>query len=165
LVISADIDISASFDAETPKIKLLSTKVEEMIERNTQLKLKNAKRIRLNRPYNFLQKVETNHQKTFEKINGENITFMAITSVVYGDELVLQVKNTDSTQTSVQTLKIDGITFKMASNCNGLIDVDGKKAGVFFKALFFSYDSVTQKLIPSTKLFDFKGYNVNTVNQ
>ncbi len=165
MLISADIDVSASFDAETSKIKLLSAKIEEMIERNTQMKLKNARRIRLNRPYNFLEKVESKHLNIFEKFTDEKMMFMVITSVVMADELVLEVKNSDSTKASIQTFKIDGLTFQMRNNCDDLIDVDGKRAGVFFKALFFSYDKTTKKLIPSTQLFDFKGYIVNTVNQ
>lgn len=165
MLIAADIQVSTSFDAETPKIKLISTKIEEMVERNTQMKLKNATRIRLNRPYNFLQKIETNHLKTIEKLDSDKIMFMAISSVVMADELVLEVKNADSTKAGIQTFKIDGITFQMRNNCDDLIDVDAKKAGVFFKALFFSYNKNSQKLTPSTQLFDFKGYNVNTVNQ
>lgn len=165
LMISADINLSTSLDSETPKIKLLSTKVEESLERNTQLKLKNATRVRLNRPYFFLQKIETEQNETFAKLNQDNVLFMVITSVVYSDSLSLETKNNSTNQSGIQTLKIEGITFQLTSNCNDLINVDGKKTGVFFKALFFSYDKNTQKLVPSTQLFEFKNYVVNTVNQ
>ena len=77
----------------------------------------------------------------------------------------LQTKNNSTNQSEIQTLKIEGITFQLTSNCNDLINVEGKKTGVFFKALFFSYDKNTKKLVPYTQLFDFKNYVVNTVNQ
>jgi len=165
LMISADINLSTSLDSETPKIKLLSAKVEESLERNTQLRLTNATRLRLNRPYYFLQKIETEQNATFAKLTQENVLFMVITSVVYSDSLSLETKNTNTTQSGVQTIKIEGITFQLTSNCNDLINVNGKRTGVFFKALFFSYDSSSKKLIPYTQLFDFKNYVVNTVNQ
>ncbi|MCA0232854.1 MAG: hypothetical protein LCH91_20470 [Bacteroidetes bacterium] len=165
LMISADINLSTSLDSETPKIKLLSAKVEESLERNTQLKLKNATRVRLNRPYLFLQKIETEQNETFAKLNQDNVLFMVITSVVYSDSLSLETKNNSTNQSGIQTLKIEGITFQLTSNCNDLINVEGKKTGVFFKALFFSYDKNTKKLVPYTQLFDFKNYVVNTVNQ
>jgi hypothetical protein len=165
VVITADIDFSTSLDSETPKIKLLSAKVEESLEKNTQLRLSNATRVRLNRPYIFLQKIETERIGTFNKVNQEGMMFMVITSVVYSDSLMLQTKNTNTTQAGIQTIKIEGITFQLTSNCNDLISVQGKKAGIFFKALFFTYDKNAQKLVPSTQLFEFKNYIVNTVNQ
>ncbi len=165
VAISADIDFSTSLDTETPKIKLLSAKLEESLERNTKLRLTNAIRVRLNSPYNFLKDIENKRAGTFTAINNDSLMYMAVTSVVYADSLILETKNTDTTKTGIQTVKIDGITFQLSSNCDNLIDVDGKKAGVFFKALFFTYDRNTQKLIPYTQLFDFKTYIVNTVNQ
>lgn len=165
VMISADISLSTSLDSETPKIKLLSAKIEESLERNTQLRLTNATRVRLNRPYFFLQKIETEQNATFAKLTQDNILFMVITSIVYADSLSLETKNTDATKSGIQTLKIEGITFQLTSNCNDLINVNGRRAGVFFKALFFTYDPSSKKLVPYTQLFNFKNYVVNTVNQ
>lgn len=165
LVIAADINLAATLDAETPKIKLLSTKIEEMIERDSKLKLTNPTRVRLNTPYGFLSKIETKYIKTIDRLDTESMLYMAVTSVVYADSLALQTSNSDTSATGIKTFNIDGFTVKLTNNCNALVSVDAKKASVFFKALFFTYDKTSQKLIPYTKLFDFKGYNVNTVNQ
>jgi hypothetical protein len=165
LVIAADIDLSADLDAETPKIKLLSTKIEQQLERNSKLKLIKPSRVRLKNPYKFLNRIESNYASTFGNLNNADVMFMAVTSVVLADSLALQTQNSDSTTTGIQTLKIDGFTIKLTSNCDALIDVEGNKAGVFFKSVFFTYDPQTKRLAPYTQLFDFKGYHVNTVNQ
>lgn len=165
MVIDANIDLQATLDASTTQMQILSAKIEEMIERESKLKLTNPVRVRVNTPYGVLSKIENQNLSVFERLNTKDTMFMLITSVVFSDEIVLQTSNSDTTSTQLRTLKVDGVTVKLTCNCNAIIDIDGQKASTFFKAVFFTYDKSSKKLIPYTQLFDFKGYKVNTVNQ
>lgn len=165
MVIDANIDLKADLDVSTTEMQILSAKVEEMIERDSKLKLTNPVRVRVNTPYEVLSKIENQNISVIEKLNTEDTMFMLVTSVVFSDEIVLQTSNADTTSTQVRTLKVDGVTVNLTCNCNAIIDIDGQKASTFFKSVFFTYDKSSRKLIPYTQLFDFKGYKVNTVNQ
>lgn len=165
LIIDADIDLQVNLQTQDSKIKLLSAQLEERLERNTQLVLRNPQRLRLLKPYALLRKIENENIDIFERFADKQQLFMLVSSIVLADSIALKVSNLDSTSAGVKTLNVDGINFKLSSDCDALIDVEGKAAAVFFKSVFFKYDSPTRKLIPQTQLFDLKTYHVNTLNQ
>jgi hypothetical protein len=159
--LNAKIDLDANLDAQSS----FKAQLEQMIERNTQLRLSNAYRVRLNSPYHFLQKIEEKHANIFAKIHADSLQYMVITSEVFADSLSLNINNQSASTAAVQTLKIEGVTFKLTNNCDALEALKGHRTSVFFKAIIFDFDKKTGKITPSSKIFDPAKYQLNILNQ